>query len=393
MNSKDCLNSKQLIEFVDGNLNENDKQQITQHLANCDKCARNLNTLTKLDELLNMKDKNLKDDFYPLNKSGNCISDELIYRYLEGMATENETKMIERHVNSCQNCFSYIASIVKDSLSPATAREKLEVTKLRLIKPEQQINKIMSIVEKKCHPTTEHKSKKFIFILNWLEKIKLLFKQNFLVNKKLRYAVGFACVLIFTILVGFPQYKIWQSNSLTMKGVTLLIREYTITSGEEPRPVGGFDYSLFGITRGRDELKAFEPVKIMLEEATHLNNTNLKAHQYLGTYFLVVEKDWEKANDHYQIVYSQDSTNSSILNDLGIISLYRGNYEAAIKKFVTALNYNPELKEAQYNLVIAYLRQGNSIKAEQEWKKYTELDTTSDWTFILKKHIEQLKNK
>jgi tetratricopeptide (TPR) repeat protein len=146
-----------------------------------------------------------------------------------------------------------------------------------------------------------------------------------------------------------------------------------------------------GTTRSLDFDKELVSVKEILEKALRLNHNNTSALQYLGTYFLRAKNDLEKARYYYQLAYSKDSTNAFILNDLGVLASDQHDYEGAVDMFRKALDYNPNLIEAQYNLVRSYGILGQSGKASQEMKKYKELEPELNWSDVAEKSIEQLK--
>lgn len=59
-----------------------------------------------------------------------CISDELLWRYIEENTDDRETRMVRNHINRCTTCFSIVASVLHNELNPFTDEEKAEVDKL-----------------------------------------------------------------------------------------------------------------------------------------------------------------------------------------------------------------------------------------------------------------------
>ncbi len=71
--------------------------------------------------------------------------------------------------------------------------------------------------------------------------------------------------------------------------------------------------------------------------------------------------------------------------------MHQKNYDDAEARFLKALEYDPNLLEAQFNLAFTYFKQGKGEKAEQEWNKYIKLDPKRSWADIARKFIDQLK--
>lgn len=393
MNITNCLDAKKLIQYYDFQLNQEERRNISIHLAECEICAKNLHILKAIDKTLLTDDEKGQKIEQNRMKEKECISNEILYDYLEGRVTDAHAMIIESHLNSCQICFQEFASLLRNSLSPMTDFEKSEISKLRNISAEEQVSKIISIVEGRTIPVVAVESEKISLISKLREKIRLFLSKFTFFKPQWRYATAFACLFLLALFIGYPHYKHWRSNSFANKGVAYLTSEYLITSETEPRPFGGFHYGIVGPTRDEYIRYTIDSAKFAFEKALELNSRNLLAHQFLGTYFLVVEHDFQKANYHYQFVYSHDSTNAAILNDLGVLALHLENFDEAVNKFSKALAYNPNLLEAQFNIALAYFKSGKGEKAARELNKYIELDPTRSWADVARKIIDQLKNK
>jgi hypothetical protein len=67
----------------------------------------------------------------PMTGKGNaCISEELLWRYIEEDTDDRETRMVRNHINRCTTCFSIVASVLYNEIHPFTDQEKAEVDKL-----------------------------------------------------------------------------------------------------------------------------------------------------------------------------------------------------------------------------------------------------------------------
>jgi hypothetical protein len=322
-----------------------------------------------------------------------CINDIELYDYLEGRLTNEEARSIEVHLNSCYTCFESFASLLRNSLIDATPDEAMEIAAMRNITVEEQVDKIVSILDTECARKQRQAPAVVIHIIRWWKKFKSIFEISIFAERRWRWATAFACILFVIGFFGYPQYRSWRSYLLTNEAIESLTQEYFITEGDSPHPIGGFNFNFLGATRSRDDSEKMLPAKNNLVHAIKLNPDNSLTHEYLGTYYLLIENDLDQAKHHYQISYQINPTSADILNDLGVLALYHKNYETAISYFLEAQQYQPELLEAQYNLIIAYSGIGKIEEARQAREKYKALDPTISWYEISKSLIDTSNTK
>ncbi|MCU0644017.1 MAG: hypothetical protein MUC94_07115, partial [bacterium] len=259
---------------------------------------------------------------------------------------------------------------------------------MRNITVAQQVDKIVAILDTECARKQRQTPAVVIHIMRWWKKFKSIFEISIFAERRWTWATAFVCILLVIGFFGYHQSRNWQGYLLTNKAIESLTQEYFITEENLPRPMGGFRFSIIGATRSRDEAEKMLPMKNNLVRAAKLNPDNSATHEYLGTYYLLIENDLDQANHHYQIAYQINPTSADILNDLGVLALYHKNYETAISYLLEAQQYQPQLLEAQYNLIIAYSGIGKIEEARQAREKYKALDPTISWYEISKSLID-----
>lgn len=383
-----CLNSTELIAYVDGPIQIQKREQTDQHLEQCEKCRRNLRFLTKIDKALAMK----KTEHTLMTQNfETCLSDQQIYRYLDNNLDEHDTKKIEKHLSLCASCAKEIATLKNNLFSPMTAFEKEEIAKFKTGTAEEQIAKIISIVEKVNPRPSVEKKGVIIFLIELWDKLKSLIPGSSMFSQKLQFGVAVASIfIVFFSLIGFGKYKTWKSNIFVKNGLSLMTERFVINSDEAPRPSGGFQYSALGITRSGNNSEEERELQSIFNDALHLNQKNANAHQYLGTYYLVVENNVERAEEQYLSVLFKDSTNVLVLNDLGMLYMRTNDYESAERYFQSALNYDPLYLESQYNIALLYEKRQQYEKAREAWIAYLKLDSESKWAIIAGERLERL---
>jgi tetratricopeptide (TPR) repeat protein len=319
------------------------------------------------------------------------IDDHLLFRYSIKDVTAAESASVEHHLVACKTCREVLAALEMNARMPISAAEKEEIAQALTLTPQEQVSKILAYVEaeRRVSNTTEAGFGAFI-------------RENFakLIDKIVpppqiwKPAVVLASIIV-VILVGRSTFNSMQSRALTNNGLSYLVADTYITQ-DAPRPNGGFKYEAveFSALRGEDssraeDLSRYERAKVDLQKALRFDKQNSAAQQYLGTYYLLVEKDFDKAREQYQLVFAQDSTNIKALNDLGVLAWHENHYDEAANKFSLALKYEPRFFEAQYNLALVYQKQGKAEKAREEWKKYLALDQASDWANVARSYLNQ----
>lgn len=104
-----------------------------------------------------MPGERLPTEFRGQEEAGECVSDELLLRYLDGAATPEEVRVVQKHLLECKTCFDVVAAVVKDSLHVPSEAEWVEFDKTVKSDPEKQIAGIISRVNE-LFPTGNRKA-------------------------------------------------------------------------------------------------------------------------------------------------------------------------------------------------------------------------------------------
>jgi len=324
---------------------------------------------------------------------GGCLSDDLIFRYTEGKATKAEAQSVYQHLNSCETCFAIVATLAKTPVNLHSEPDFVEFEKAVTLHPEQQFARILSYVHPQGLQTDQVQSNALGVTEKLWQGIKDTARSmGVAIEAYSKPAIALAATIIVSFIIGRPYYYAWRSNDLAKGALAYLAENHSITSRDELRPAGGFRYDEFGPTRGGESKSIYyEPAKASLEKALQLNGKNSSAHHYLGTYYLLIERNLSQAKEHYVLALAQDSANAAILNDLGIVAFHNGAYDEAAEKFSMALKRNPQLLEAHYNLATLYQKQGKGEDALKEWEKYLQLDPTFNWAEVARNRLKLLQ--
>lgn len=305
-----------------------------------------------------------------------------ILRFLEGTLSENEAENVQAHLDSCRECFDLFSTAVKFSLNPPTAEEASEFEKLYRPAPERRLEKLFAVPPAgRVQPNS----------LAGLPKPFLPKAPK--IPSYWRPILAAAAAVLLGIFAGMPQYDKWRSNNLAEQAFVELSSDIHFDSAEQPRPAGSFKYDEFKIVRNQERVSQNQPALQKLQSALAIKNDNPRAHQYLGTYYLLVEQDLQKAEEHYNRANTLAPGDASILNDLGVLAWHKLQYDDALDKFSAALQQSPRFAEAQYNLATLYQKQGKLTQAENVWQKYLEIDSTSTWASVARDQLTALRGQ
>ncbi|MDZ7265163.1 MAG: zf-HC2 domain-containing protein [candidate division KSB1 bacterium] len=391
MSETNCFQPKSLIDYVDGNLTRSQSRIATLHLAQCEACQKNWRRLKAIDAMLAVQLGDEVSNGTQVKKiKEECITDNLLYEYLEGLLGESQAAQVERHLCTCPTCLSELASLIRNSQTPITNAERMELAEIRTISPEEQVNLVLAALGdeagKELRQPVTVRQKLTIF---W-ERCKRLLMAETPSVRRWRFSLSLAAAAVLLLLIGWPQFRNWRSNLLVQQAISEFVAAYSYVDQDQPRSIGGFEYSLIGATRAPSSDQSLKDIRATLEKALARHPQNAAALQSLGTYCLLVENNLKDAAHYYQLAYAQDSTNALILCDLGVLAFRQQNYALALERFQTALKYQPRLIEAQFNLALTYEKLGDKPRARLEWQKYRHLDPWRSWADIAEQHIEQL---
>jgi tetratricopeptide (TPR) repeat protein len=371
-----CPDSKLLVEFYDGSLNDAKKDEISHHLEACERCSKSLQVLKKLDEFLFMEAKtNMNESFIDL-KTKECITDDLLYRYIEGNVTAAEAEAIEQHLNLCPACFSDLASVVKNSLTPITDFEQSEIAKIRTITADEQVSKILEYCGQFARQPEKRKKVKITTTI--LNRIKQFFEKWIYTRYAWRPAIAFAVLLIIFIGVrpGIRNYIVGKQIS---RAETILSEFYKVPKGDA-RLTGGFDPSSLGELMAANEKQPdyLEKAESNVNRAIKNKSNSLKARQILAKVYLI-EKQTSKADSIFLQMEAENIKSASLLNDIGVLYFHKKNWKQAAYYFQSAIEIDENLLEAYYNLALVKNNLNQFVEATTILNEYLKIEHNENW--------------
>jgi len=139
--------------------------------------------------------------------------------------------------------------------------------------------------------------------------------------------------------------------------------------------------------QGPDPVKMRETIK-MLEETLKSNPNDFGTLVSLGNAHYDISEP-QPAIDYYARALKLHPNDAGVMVDLGAMYRQTGDADKAIDFFNNAIKLDPQLPQAYFNLGMVLRMEKNDAKgAAKAWKKYLELDPTSQAKEFL---MEQIK--
>ncbi|MDZ7288921.1 MAG: tetratricopeptide repeat protein [candidate division KSB1 bacterium] len=315
-----------------------------------------------------------------------CISDDLLFRYLDGVATPDEVRAVQKHLSECKFCFNLVAAVAKDSLHHPNEAEWREFEKTVPLNPEKQVAGILSHVHElfpadsrslseATEKTVTYKPVASPLMSIW-ESLRKWFETPKLAP---RYALAFV-VLLAVIAGSFWGIRFYQTSYRLEQAKRLLRDNYRVYMADAPRLSGGYESTGISTLMAAGESPATQVT--YLDRATALVKTagvqSVEAQQLLAQ-ILIIKNNYAQADSLLKHIQPEATKSATILNDLGVLYFAQGSWDTAAHYFEAAITTDPQFPEARYNLALAKARLGATLDAIAILNQYLDLEANEGW--------------
>ena len=125
--------------------------------------------------------------------------------------------------------------------------------------------------------------------------------------------------------------------------------------------------------------------------ASEMHRLSADGHQ-MGRFYLL-QKDFPTAIGYLEIASREVGATADVHNDLGVAYLENGDslkVDQAGSEFRKALDLDPSFAAAAFNLALFYEGANHPEDAARQWKRYLELDSKSGWAREAQKRLDGL---
>jgi CHAT domain-containing protein/cytochrome c-type biogenesis protein CcmH/NrfG len=228
-----------------------------------------------------------------------------------------------------------------------------------------------------------------------------IFKSFF--SSPLPIAAGFAAVILTSFFVWYLYFRS-SAADLAMNSLNKAYRNERPLAAR----ITDFGYAPFYKTRSEKkenvDIDERDLAELSLRNEVKQRPTAENLHA-LGRLYLA-KKDFDAAIEKLENAKALDSKNAEIFNDLGVAYLEKYKTQAndqndknseltiqALDFFDKAIALNPKLLEAYFNRADCLQTSNLPNEAKEAWKKYLELDSTSQWAGEARQRLETLESK
>jgi hypothetical protein len=313
--------------------------------------------------------------------SGKCLSDEQLYGFLEKLLSKAESQAVQEHLDSCSACFDDMVTLARNVHTPASEAERIELASLPKLPPQEQIAKILEYAKKQ----------ESVWVKIW-EGIKTIFQiaESF-ISVLLSSLFGkrdpvwqfvFAGVALLVVAAGsFWGMQYYKKGYRVGKAERLVKAHYQVSvPDQEPRLSGDYAPTGLGTLMGSSEENRpyFAQAFKLTEDAIANGYDSPKAKRLLAQIYILNDQ-YTQADSILQQLKQDSPTLATALNDLGVIYFRKKNWKMAAQFFAAAIQADPQIKEARYNLALAKIEMGEAAEVIAILDDYIKLETVDGW--------------
>jgi len=297
-----------------------------------------------------------------------CISDELMLRYLEQQTSGEETKRVLAHLNQCPVCFEIVASEMQAEIHPYTKEEIEAVDAIVNTDDDKLFKKVFShlLQPRQITPAPVAPGPAL-----W---------QRFFGGARLRPAFRYslAAIALAIILIGAKLgYRYFHTNALLNKAETTLQKNFKETRGATWMASDNgktFNFSGTAPMAGGEKPAYLGEAEDKLGEAIRSGASSEKAWTILSEIYLIEYND-AALDSLVRHIDTGTIKSAALLNNLGIYASRNDDWQAAGAYFQRALSANPNLLVAKFNLAKAYIEIGKTKAAISLLQEYAQAES------------------
>lgn len=167
-------------------------------------------------------------------------------------------------------------------------------------------------------------------------------------------------------------------------------RSYQVSvPDQEPRLSGNYAPTVLGRRMGPTVKKQpylAESLELTESAITHGYEGNLGKQLLAQIYIL--NQEYDEADSILQQLRQAPQALATTLNDLGVMYFNKKDWARAAQSFAAAIDANPQINEARYNLALARIEMGETTGVVAILDDYIKLETVDGW----KDAARKLKN-
>lgn len=206
---------------------------------------------------------------------------------------------------------------------------------------------------------------------------------------------------------GLYAWRVWSSDDELNKGLAALQSAFREVRPLEAR-LSDLPYAPVANQRGGpaevDYVQRDRAGSLLLNAVAE--HPTAASRHALGKYYLA-EHQFDKAIEQFKVALQLDPSNAKIYNDLGVAWFEKGKIDRqgpnpgkgveeldrSLENLNKALSLNPNLGDAVFNRALYQEYLLRPRDADEDWRRYLQLDPGSRWAEEVNQHIKALKQQ
>jgi len=112
----------------------------------------------------------------------------------------------------------------------------------------------------------------------------------------------------------------------------------------------------------------------------------------LQAQILIIQNEYAKADSVFNQIEDKARNSATVLNDLGVLKFSQEDWQVAAQYFESAMDIDPNFREAYYNLALAQNKLGKTKEAIVTLKEYLKFPNEVEWKNAALSFLNELKN-
>ncbi len=379
-----------------------DAPDVHPHLAACPTCREQFDDLALLDRQLDRQMKGMRLAESP-PRQGDCPRPGLWREIVGGLTPPSETLIYLEHASRCDRCGPLLREAVTevaDLNGETTAAERTLIAILESARAEWQ-QRLAQQIAGTQHSGRDRES--MPWWQRWLAVPRLALPRLAVPRLAMAGASLLAIVAVGSWVVVHRVNNYNATRNQPAAAGRLLARAYTEKRTVELR-IAGADYAPLRVSRGPAASFTSRPEPLLKAEA--LIASQLESHPSDPSWLQakaqadVLEGKYDAAVEALRRALELEPHSSALLTDLATAYFQRAQQEdrkddlgAAYEYLSQALRLHPDDPVALFNRAIVAEHQFLYHQALDDWDRYLQVDSRSDWTGEAREAADRLRTK
>lgn len=284
------------------------------------------------------------------------------------------------HLHACEACFSSFARILREA--PVTAEEPAVAENFAHL---SLADKALAIIDRqpphrpKASPLAQIRDR----IKDWLGEVTWTPK----------YGLATAAAIALMVVGGYFGVRFYQTTYPLHRAAELLQEHHAIYI-QNARITGDYPSTpVLQLLSGEEEEEDYLSRVIRLTGQALKHDPDSPRAKHLRAQVFIIQGKWSAADSLLRQVIDAPDVSASAFNDLGVLRYQQGRWREAARHFSQAIEKDPQLAEAYYNLALAQMKLESPTEAIATLERYLQLEKDEGWRLAAMNLLRKLRER